>query len=82
MATLPTPEEGARLILDYAGSKSLRPGEIINRMHLMLLFNNKGGFRSSDYQPAEDLALANGWLEPSKSSSKFVILTQAGFDAV
>ncbi len=78
MASLPTPEESARHILEIFHEHSRRPGEVLRHNNFLLPFN-KGGWRSEDFNSGIIYAAEQGWVELLERGIS-VRLTRRGFE--
>jgi hypothetical protein len=79
MATGPTPEESARLILSFFKDHNRRAGEALMLDLVNTEFSTRGG-RADDFNAGMEYALDQGWIE--MPSSNAMRLTDAGFAAM
>jgi hypothetical protein len=79
MATIPTPEDGARHILAvFLRSGSARPGDVLPPARVVQAFWEPL-WRQADLQPALAFATDQGWIELTSNGG--YRLTDAGFAA-
>ena len=76
MATLPTPEENARKVLEIFAHFNLRAGEVL-RTNNFLAIAAKWNLRTEDLDDGLKKAEEFGWVESTENGS--VRLTEAGF---
>ncbi len=75
MATLPTPEESAREILNiFVNQCNRRAGEVLR------INNFQRGLRGEDFTAGIEVAKTSGWIEVLEGGVSFK-LTDAGFAA-
>ncbi len=79
MATLPTPEESARVILAIFKKHNARPDFVLGSGPVNLQFLTAGG-TAAEYLEGIKYADEQGWLEAGPNNG--FKLTKAGFDAM
>ncbi|SER61312.1 hypothetical protein SAMN04487958_1024 [Vreelandella subterranea] len=78
MATLPTPEETAREILEiFVGHFNSRPGHVLRINNFTAVWHSRG-LASEDFKPGMEYAVAQGWVDVQSDGDAFK-LTDAGF---
>jgi hypothetical protein len=78
MATIPTPEESARVILAiFVNHFKCRPGHVLSLSNFIAV-SNEYGLHEDDFKPGMDCAADNGWIEILERGGEFR-LTQTGF---
>ena len=77
MATLPTPGENARAILDIFKHFNTRPDESL-RINNFLAIWVKKGFRGADFDSGMTYAKQNGWVVEIQPNEVYK-LTEIGF---
>lgn len=83
MATLPTPEENARKVLDIFRHSGTRPGEILLSPSLISVAVERG-WRPGDIDDGLQYGLKHSWFEfEEKEQRPFMIfLTEDGFKEI
>lgn len=76
MATLPTPEECARLVLEPFSSRNLRAGNVLQPNTILGFFANRN-LPSADLRTGYDYAVTNGWIAETPGGG--VELLEKGF---
>jgi hypothetical protein len=76
MATLPTPEESARRVLDIYKHFGTRPGEGLSTQNFLTVAANQG-LCTDDLLDGMRYGDENDWFEDGPNGS--VLLTEAGF---
>lgn len=76
MATVPTAEESARVILSFFKLKDVHPNEMVMASRVNRQFLTNGG-KAGDYAEGIKYAIERGWLEPL-TKDRFR-LTETGF---
>jgi hypothetical protein len=79
MATLPTPAENARKILDIFGKFEVRPNEGL-LLNVLLANAHKFDLKNDDLAKGLEYGIDQGWF--GEGQNNFVILTDAGFAEV
>ena len=78
MATLPTPEQCARAILDiFVLHFGLLAGEVLPRKNFLTIWPQRG-YRTKDFKVGLQFATESGWLELLPGGKSFR-LTKSGF---
>jgi hypothetical protein len=77
IATLPTPEESARRILQLFAAHNRRAGEILMLGAVNMQFQEGGHYRAADLQSGLTYAAEHGWIDPDYHTA--VRITEAGF---
>ena len=81
MATLPTPEENARKVLDIFRHSGTRPGEMLPLPSLTSVAE-KRGWRSGDIDDGLQYGLKHGWFKEKEQSGFMIFLTEVGFKEI
>lgn len=79
MATIPTPAEVARAILDQFKSTEARPGHVLMRNNIVGLQASRG-FTGDEMMAGLQYGGDQGWIENGPNNS--IRLTDAGFAAM
>lgn len=82
MATLPTPEESGRVILDIYGKFNVRPGEMLQTRTLLANWI-KTGLKNEDLANGLEWLGEQGFIEQKEGKSDDALfLTKIGFAAI
>ncbi|WP_044422788.1 hypothetical protein [Pseudomonas syringae group genomosp. 3] len=78
MASLPSPEQTAREILDiFVGHFKSRPEDVLRVNNFTAVWHPRG-LEAADFKPGMDFAAAQGWMEVLRQGEAFK-LTALGF---
>ena len=79
MATLPTPEENAKRVLEIYAHFDSRPGSLL-RANNFVAVAARWRIRMTDIQQGLEYAVRQGWIEETENGS--LRLTDRGFSAM
>jgi hypothetical protein len=79
MATLPTPEESARLVLQIYAHFDSRPGHVLRANNFVAVAARRR-IPIADIQRGLEYAAGMGWIEETENGS--LRLTEQGFEAM